>query len=79
MELAVAQNKNLVFGRAKRFSDQLGELKQMREVADYFRDHDGKPTQDLFTKYNTDNWEGLAKAAIKLARDLMPSLLTLRP
>jgi hypothetical protein len=76
---AVAQNSHLRRAHAKRLSDQLGQLKDMRVQADYYRDPLHKRTVSIFAAYNVKDWPGLANAAMTLASNLLPSLRQLRP
>lgn len=75
---AVAQNPHLSPVQAKRLSDQLSELKDMRVQADYFRDPAHSRTTSIFAKYGVRDWSGLANAAMALASNLLPSLRHLR-
>ena len=60
--------------KAKRLADQLSELKEMREEADYHCDSGGTATVNVFAKHNVGNWLDLAKAAMALGSNLLPEL-----
>lgn len=71
---AVARSTAIGTGRAKRLSDQLTELKSMREQADYFRDSSGSDIAGIFQRYAVSDWHGLAGQAMVLAKALLPEL-----
>lgn len=77
--ISVGRNTYLRPGRAKRLSDQLNELRDMRIQADYVRDPSQRGTVTVFQKYNVSDWQGLAPAAMTLASNLLPELQQLRP
>lgn len=76
---AILKKSNLPSGTAKRISDQLGELKEMREQADYCRDPAHQGTTSVFRRYAVTDWRGLARAAMTLASNLLPELRRLLP
>jgi hypothetical protein len=76
---AVAQNSHLRRAQAKRLSDQLSELKDMRVQVDYFRNPLHRGTVSIFAAYGVGDWSGLANAAMALASNLLPSLRQLQP
>ena len=71
---AIAQNTGIKKGAAKRLSDQLGELRSMREQADYFRNSERDEIKQLFSRYRVGGWPGLANTAVARARSLVPEL-----
>lgn len=79
IELAVAQNKNLQRGAAKKMSDKLSELQELREVADYMRNNDGPLIENYFRRYNVKDWDGMARVALALTSNLLPEVNLLRP
>ena len=79
VSMAIAQNSGVRRGPAKRLADQLGELRAMREQADYFRDTDRDEIKGLFARYNVKGWSGLARTAATKARTLVPELGVLQP
>ena len=76
--VAVATSTHLKSGPAKRLSDQLGQLKEMRERADYILDSQHRDNVEVFTKRGVRDWKGLAHAAMATASDALPALATLR-
>ena len=77
--LAVAQNPHLGMGRAKNLADELGQLKALRETADYIRDSGSSAASNIFTKYSVSDWSSLTRAAMGLASNVLPKLRRLRP
>jgi len=71
---AIAQNPGVRKGPAKRLTDQLGELRAMREQADYYRNSDRDEIKELFRRYNVSGWPGLARTAATRARSLVPEI-----
>jgi hypothetical protein len=71
---AIVNNAGIPKGFAKRLSDQLGELKAMREEADYYRDSERDEIAGMFERYKVSGWRGLAGHAATLARSLQPEL-----
>ena len=57
-----------------RIANDLGDLKKMREVADYVRGDDHPEVQRLFGKHRVSGWEGLAGDALPLARATFAAL-----
>ena len=79
VELAIAQNRRIgSSGRAKRLSDRLGQLQEMREMADYKLDTTGTAVTDVFAKHRVKDWDGLARVTLALATNLLPELHLLR-
>ena len=72
--LALSTNKRVRLGVAKRLADQLGELKDMRIQADYFRDPTHRETTIIFSRYSVTGWLELAHQAMTLASNLLPDL-----
>ena len=54
--------------------NHLGELKKMREVADYVRGDEHPEVQGLFRYHRVSGWEGLAGDALPLARATFAAL-----
>ena len=71
---AVANHGTLKAARAKRLSDQLSELRDMRVQADYFRNPQNPNTVSVFARYAVSDWEALAHFAMTLASNLLPDL-----
>lgn len=76
--LTISSNPYLSIGRRKRLSDELGQLKDMRETADYYRDPTGPNVTNTFAKNQVNDWSGLTAAAMALASNLLPELRQLR-
>ena len=77
--VALSMNKSVRPVVAKRLSDQLGELKDMRIQADYFRDPSHRGTTSVFARYAVSDWLGLAHEAMTLASNLLPDLRKVSP
>jgi hypothetical protein len=77
--VAVAKNTTFKRGAAKKLSDQLSELQELRELADYLRDTDGAAIQDSFEHYRAKDWNGLARTALALTTNVLPEVMALRP
>ena len=75
---AIKSHPRLGPARGKRISDQLGQLKDMRIQADYYRDTQNRNTISIFTTNTANDWIGLANAALALASNLLPELQRLR-
>ena len=60
--------------KAKRLADQLGQLREMRESADYLLDSGGTQMTSVFAKHKVSSWLDLAKAAMALGSNLLPEL-----
>lgn len=72
--LAIPHSPGPSAGRLKTSADQLGELKDMRVQADYFRNPDHPRTIPVFKKYQVTAWDGLAHQAMQLASNLLAPL-----
>lgn len=70
----LANNRLLRPQRAKRLSDQLGQLRNTRVQADYYRNPAHQRTVSIFTTYRVNNWADLAHATMTLASNLLPDL-----
>lgn len=70
----LANNSRLRPQKAKRLSDQLGQLRDTRVQADYYRNPAHQRTLTIFTKYGVQDWAGLTHAAMALASNLLPEL-----
>ena len=55
-------------------AQDLGELKKMREVADYVRDDDHPEVQALFRLHGVSGWQGLADIALARSREIIAAL-----
>ncbi len=71
---AVLGNQGLTAGDAKNYSDQLGQLKDIRVQADYFLQSSDPQTRALFARYGVTDWSGLAHNTLALTSNLLPSL-----
>ena len=70
----IANSSSVGPAKAKRLSDGLAELKDMRVQADYVCDPTHQGTTALQAKYGAANWAGLACAAMTLASNLLADL-----
>ena len=77
--LALSMNKSVRPAVAKRLSDQLAELKDMRIQADYIRDPTDQRTTTVFARYAVSDWLGVAHHAMTLASNLFPVLKRISP
>jgi hypothetical protein len=71
---AVGEHSNAKGGAGKRMADQMLQLKEMREGADYYRDPSGRVVGSIFTKYDVRTWEELANQAMAIASNILPEL-----
>jgi hypothetical protein len=74
----VAHSVPSSLGRAKRLSDRLAQLKDMRVQADYKCDPQDTNTQAIFARYGVTDWQSLATQALQLANSLFPELRRLQ-
>ena len=79
VRVAVATNRNLKPGKAKRLADQLSQLFELRKLADYERDSLGPGITQGFGAHGVSDWAGLSHQAMSIAANLLPELRQLRP
>ena len=75
---AIATNSGMRSGAAKRLSDQLGELRSMREQADYHCNSDRDEIKELFRRSRVGGWPGMANTAVARAQSLVPDISVLQ-